>query len=294
MHKHIARPALLLALFATVACDDRADTTDDRAGTVPATDAVSTKLATAPTDRAAVLASVREQVAVLAAKHPAEVDALRSATPTPSRAGFLLLRHPAMDAIAGAPVIAERLLDTKLDPQVRVALAEALEHTQGPFEDVALLLASEDEDTDVRVALVQSLRRGDEASVRAALELAFADPDPELNGAAVYLASRRAEIGRDFTGELLDVAGREDHTELAAAAVRTVGILGAPAQFDAILPHLDDADAAMRLAAVRALARLDPERAANLTQLAALTKDPDDRVSRAAAKAQRREFAMQR
>lgn len=297
MHKHIARPALLLALFAFAACDDRANDTDDRAGKTPVNGSNTTDLAEGPsaaTDRATLLAIVREQVAALAATNPAEVDALRNAAPNPSRAGFLLLRHPAMDEIAGAPVLAERLFDTKLDSETRVALAEALEHTQGPFEDVALYLAKEDEDLGVRVALVQSLRRGNDDAVRAALKLAFADANPEMKGAAVYLAGRRANVGRDFTNELLDLTSLEGNTELAASAVRAVGILGTPEQFDALTSHLDATDADMRLAAVRALARLDPDRAATLTQLTTLAKDPDDRVARAAQKAQRREFAMQR
>jgi len=74
----------------------------------------------------------------------------------------------------------------------------------------------------------------------------------------------------------------DDHAPVRAAATRSLGILGVASVFEELQPLLADADPTVRREALRALGRLDRQRAVALAEVRARLADPADGVRRAA------------
>lgn len=139
---------------------------------------------------------------------------------------------------------------------------------------------------DQRRALVASLRRLPADQVHPLLVSGFASQLPGPRVAAILVAGRRRD-GARFTAELL-AAAADPTPAVRVAAARALGSLRVSEAFPALEPNLSHETVSVRLSALRALARIDPDRAAALPELARLQLDPDRAVADTATKVARK------
>ena len=215
----------------------------------------------------------------LAVTSPDVAEQLAAWQPMTTRSGHLrFIGEHSHDPLL-TPLMLHRLATGDDSEAVRVALVEAIARQKGTGALDALHdLALHDRHAAVRAVAVESLRKvgGDlETTTRAAL----ADDAWNVREAAARSVAWAdlAELG----GDLVTVLG-DSAPEVRAAAARSLGTLRQAETFTALLPLLDDGDAYVRLQALHALERIDADEAARLSQLSALTDDPDPKVARAA------------
>ena len=139
---------------------------------------------------------------------------------------------------------------------------------------------------DARRPLMQQVRRAPATLALPALRAGLADPDPTMRAAAALATGRRRD-GNALAGELIALATGDAVPAVRAAACRGLGQLGHPEAFLPLQQNLSHETAEVRLAALRALARIDAARASALPELGRLQLDPDARVAGAATKVSR-------
>jgi HEAT repeat protein len=208
-------------------------------------------------------------------------DTLRSLQPRPTRAGHLRFTGPLVHDPRAAGIFIDRLSRNDEPATVRAALAEALPRTGGDFAEAAAALVRTDPDPTVRATLVEVMQRADAKHAMVAIRHGLADPDPMVRAAAARVAGMHdhgALLGEELVASLSD----PDVTTRAWAA-RSVGVLRIEGAENVLVDALDHANADLRLHALRAIHRIDPERAATLPELPSLKADPDARVARLAA-----------
>jgi hypothetical protein len=198
--------------------------------------------------------------------------------PRPTRAGFLRFTTSAIHDPAVAPLLLTRLAEGGDPPSVRAALVEALPRTGGDYAEAVVELLDHETDPDVRVALVASLRRAPGPHAIAGLTVALADDDPQIRALAAETAAMHDE-GHALAEPLRAGLG-DEHGSVRAAAARAMGVLGIGTASDELAGLVADETAEVRLEALRALNRIDPDAAARLPELAALRRDSDPRVAR--------------
>ncbi len=143
-------------------------------------------------------------------------------------------------------------------------------------------LASEPEGP-ARKPLFIALRRAPAERALPVLESGLASPDPALRSAAA-LASGRRDDGATLAPTLIALATSDPDSSVRVAASRGLANLRHAAAFAPLQHNLSHETAIVRLAALRALARIDPLQAAALPELARLQLDADNRVAGAATK----------
>jgi len=226
--------------------------------------------------------SVEDAVAQLRARDPQLADALYAMEPRSTRAGTARFTGPLVRHPVAAAVFLDRLTaEGGTSAEVRAALVEALPRTTGPFGPAVVALLAEESDASVRAAMVSSLRTADAASALAGLELGLSDSAANVRLTAARTTARRTD-GMQLKEALLTAAG-DAELSVKREAIRTLGVLRIEAAKPLIEAELTAVDADMRLAAVRALTRIDPVDAAS--RVGSLTADADPRVAKAARKA---------
>lgn len=203
--------------------------------------------------------------------------ALREAAPT--RAGMLRFRGAELADARLAPLFLERLLEQP-DAAYQQALIEVLPRTGGDWAEAFVGIMQTEEDERVRAVLVASLSAAPELPALTGMRLGLADPSPGVRGEAARAAGW-SEHGGLLVGELVAALGDTD-AYVRAMAARSLGTKRATEAFDALAPLLRDADADVRLRALRSMARIDAEALSARPELADLVHDSDERVSRAA------------
>lgn len=153
-----------------------------------------------------------------------------------------------------------------------------------PVATLARIAAEPEGDT--RRLLVTTLRRVPAAELHPLLTAGFASPDPTHRVAAALVAGRRAD-GKVFAPELI-AAAADPLPTVRVAAARGMASMRLADGFPALVANLSHETASVRLSALRALARIDPDRAAALPEVARLQLDPDSSVSGAATKVARK------
>lgn len=164
------------------------------------------------------------------------------------------------------------------------ASGNAAEVAEAPAEILARL-AREPEGKG-RQPLFRALRAGPQAKVLPALRAGLVDPDPAMRAAAAAATGRR-EDGARLVPDLLTLATTDPEGPVRIAATRGLAQLRAGEAFEPLRANLGHAVPETRLSALRALARIDPARAAKLPELGRLQLDPDARISGAATKVSR-------
>lgn len=155
-------------------------------------------------------------------------------------------------------------------------------HTSDDPADTLARLAGEPEGPG-RKPLVLALRRGPAGRVLPVLESGLASADPALRSAAALATSRRPD-GATLAPTLLSLATTDTDTGVRVAATRALANLRHADAFAGLQQNLSHETAIIRLSALRAMARIDPEKAAALPDLARLQLDPDRSVADAATK----------
>lgn len=213
-------------------------------------------------------------------------QALESLQPRRTRGGQLRFSQ---EQIHGNPLATQVFLarlQTEPAPEMRAALAEALPRTGGDWVDGAIARLVGEPDATVRRVLVSIMPKAQSHVAGAAIAQALTDTAAEVRAeAALAAGSMPPRLARE-TGLLDGLRARlqdaDGHTR--AGAARSLGVLGAIESFATIEPLLGDDDPTVRLQALRALGRLDADRAANLPALQRLSTDPDPKVARAASR----------
>jgi HEAT repeat protein len=260
---------LLGASCLTLACDEgQPDSIESRSASIdpiprPAVEVAPESVPTPATG------SLRDQLMVL--------------QPQKTRAGWLRFTDPVINNPEAAAILLERLSSGGDAPEVRAALAEALGRTRGEYAtEVSELLASE-ADARVREMLVGTLgRQAPTPEALIGLATALKDSAVEVRAEAARTIATRSdgvELGDELIGSLTDV-----EPSVRSEAARTLGILQIAEATQPLVELLADADAEVRLDALRAVHRIDPEYALALPVLAQLEQDSDGRVQQLATK----------
>jgi len=210
-------------------------------------------------------------------------ELIRTMEPQVARNGGLRFSDQNLVQPAAAPLLLARLQSGADSEAIRSALIIALPQTQGEYAAEAVALLKNERSEMLRAALVDSLRlAGDSKAALEGLALGMVDSAPAVRTRAAFAIGRRAD-GLDLSN-LLVAALSDSNVELQATAARALGNLGAVKTFDSLAPLTQSRDADVRLESLRALGRVDADRAAALPELAKLAQDSDERIRTAATK----------
>lgn len=279
---HFLTLALTLSL-SLAACADSQDS-------VVSEEPQVAELATTP--EAAAKATVADPLAASPEAPLAQADLARlvqTIEPLKARNGELRLSDAQLETPEAAKLLLTRLSKGRESEAARKALIIALPRTQGSYASGAVALLKTEKSSDLRAALVDSMRLAKDAdSALAGLSIGLADTSAQVRSRAAYNLGRRAD-GLSREDELLAALGDSD-AGVQSAAAKALGQLGSSNAFDEVAGLLSSRSADLRLESLRALGRIDAERASTLGQLNELASDDDERVRTAAAKVTARAY----
>ena len=208
------------------------------------------------------------------AEHPEIGIRVDTMQPIRNRAGAWFfpgadLTHPFAQIL-----IKERIRARQDEASIRVALVYALEpeHRFGWHE-----IASED--PAVRAAMLHGYKGLDTQESGAVLRHALQDESALVRAEAARLVGYRKEVG--ILSSSLLVGLTDPSEDVRRLAVRSLGWLEVKEAFLPVSGLLDDASPDVRVAVVRALAKIDIQRARALPAINALQVDQHARVQRA-------------
>ncbi len=225
---------------------------------------------------------VDSEVARVSAETPEWFAHLMNAEPQRTRSGFLRFVGPAFQSPSATPVLLHRYTTSGEAPAVRAAVVAALARTGGDYTGPLTELMADEPEALVRVGMVAALQRADGPEALAALALALDDGDPDVRVTAAFSIGRRAD-GGDLAQALTKHLGDSD-ARVQAAAARALGFVKADGATGALSELLTHRDAGVRLRALQAIDRIDPQALSELGTLEALTTDADEKVAHAAQK----------
>jgi HEAT repeat protein len=210
-------------------------------------------------------------------------DQLMALQPQKTRAGWVRFIDPAINNPEAAAILLERLIDGQDAPEVRAALAEAIGRTRGDYAVAVSELIASETDARVREMLVGTLgRQAPTPAALVGLATGLQDGSAEVRAAAARTIASRTDA--DELGDALIGLLADSEPSVRSAAAQTVGVLQIAAAKQPLVGLLGDANAEVRLDALRAVHRIDPELALSLPELAQLEQDDDVRVKRLATK----------
>lgn len=179
--------------------------------------------------------------------------------------------------------VLERLLHRGESAAAREGLFAALVQQAPHWAEVARGLYASEPDPSLRAVIVGSMRSAQDPAVALdVLRLGLTDPDPSVRAEAGISAGWRTD-GAALAPELLGALADESVHPRAMAA-RALGWLSVSDAQEPLAALLIDAEADVRLHALRSLRRLDLPRARSLAALPQLLQDPDPRVVKQAQK----------
>jgi HEAT repeat protein len=179
-----------------------------------------------------------------------------------------------------APMLLERLTQANESAENRAALVAALSHTKGDWTQALSSLLETEVDSQVREVMADVLRHGEAAHAWTGLELAATDTQARVRAAAIRSIGSR-EDGDRGAALVIDALNDQD-AEVRGEASRASGVLILDDAWNEVHDLLADSDPEVRLHALRALSRIDSERAKQMSELSALRGDPDSKVRRLA------------
>ena len=227
---------------------------------------------------------IAADIATLDAARKAELYALAPQTTRAGTARFTteVINDPS-HAHHVAAVFIDRLARQLDDEATRGALAEALPRTGGVFADAVAELVGQEGSQRVRAIYVHGARRAHRAELGVAIvRRGFADSSVDVRAEAARTAAALGG-GNQLASELRTALADSDPS-LRTEAARSLGILKIAFARDELGRALGDANADVRLEAMRALDRITPGSLAGTAAVTQLANDPDERVSRLAQK----------
>ena len=218
--------------------------------------------------------SVADQAAKVRSEQPDVAAVVDSLEPMRNRAGGMYFPGGLPGSASAQVLLLDKVLHGDDPMRVRVALANGLVEPQ-PWERIAGL------PIPLRVAMLEGHKRSADP---AALIAATRDSSSDVAATAVRLlgyADRGdgAAVSAALIRSLTNGSG-----EVRRYAARSLGWRGDAQAFEHIVPLLADDRPGVRESAVRALGRLDRERARSLRGVVGLANDPHPGTARAAAK----------
>ncbi len=202
---------------------------------------------------------------------------LRDAHPT--RNGVLRFRGPDLADARLAPLFLERLLQEP-GTAYEQALIEVLPRTGGDWAEAFVGMLETEDDPRFRAVIAASLSDAPRKQALEGLRKGLQDSEAQVRGEAARAAGW-SEHGPELVPDLVEALG-DDDPYVRAMAARSLGTHRAATAFDALAPLLGDADADVRLRALRSMSRIDGDALAGMGVLDDLAQDPDERVARAA------------
>ncbi len=214
---------------------------------------------------------------------------VRKIAPVKARDGRLLFSDARLQTPQAAALLTQRLLSGSDSEPIRRALIAALPKTQGRYAQTVLSLLPAEKSPLVRADLIDSLRLSKEGVLTLkSLRLGMQDTSAIVRSRAAYTIAHRPD-GKELSSVLLKGISDKD-ASVQAHSARALGYLGVTTAFDAVLPLLQSGSADVRLEALRALARMDKQRAATLTALETLATDRDSRIQTAVVKTRKQAY----
>jgi hypothetical protein len=200
------------------------------------------------------------------------VDEMR---PLKNRAGQWFFPGRDLTTPAAQVLIQDRLLDAADIPGVRVALAYALdEEHRLPWSVIS------EQTAVVRVALLHGYKKVETSDSTAVLNRAMQDDAAEVRAEAVRLAGYQADIGVLETRLMNGLQDADLNVRMLSA--RTLGWHEVREAFAPVSVLLNDPSADVRVAAVRALGKLDPVQAKSMVEIQRFAEGDHPGLQRAA------------
>ncbi len=216
----------------------------------------------------------------LRVERAAYVDEVMNLPVRATRAGFPRITGPIVRDRDAAPILIHRLLTAGESAEVRAAIVDALPRTEGDFSAAVAELITTETDERVRELLSSALARAQAPFALEGLAVGLTDASPRVRAEAVRSLGRRTDGASLATG-LVTALGDGD-VVVQQEAARALGNLEVRSAADALVGALASPDADLRRHSLRALSRVDPERARTLPQLQTLRSDPDPKIARLA------------
>ena len=210
-------------------------------------------------------------------EHPEVSQRVDRMQPIKNRAGMWYfpgtdLTHPVAQAL-----IKDRIRARRDDESVRVALVYALE-PENRFEWSEI----QTEEASVRVAMLHGYKGINTPEAGTVLVAALQDNVSTVRAEAARLAGYRNDV--EGLASPLIVGLTDPAEDVRRLAVRSLGWLQVQDAFEPARALLEDVDPSVRVAAVRALAKIDREKARNLPILSTLKTDESPSVQRAVSR----------
>ena len=209
----------------------------------------------------------------------AHAAALFRMEPMRTRMGTLRFVGPLRSAPDAWMVHLHRLHFGTESLAMRMAFVEVLSIVQEPLVVEALVARMKvEEEAELRVRLVVALMASTDLAALSALELGLKDGDARVRAVAVSAVAEHVE-GHRLQGSLPE-ALQDDDARVRANAARAMGWLQIQESADLLDQAIGDESPLVRDQALRALARVAPERARARARTQVLQQDPDPRVGR--------------
>jgi HEAT repeat protein len=227
---------------------------------------------------------VRHDAAVILGwrRSPELYQALLALEPRLDRAGRLRFSGELLEQPGAGDILLERLLHGGESTALRVALVEALPIAGGDWSEAVVALLETAPEAELRRAIVSALPRAEASMALQGLRVAFRDADPGVRAEAARAAGWRSDasvVAPELRALLFD-----PDASTRMLAVRSLGWMRDGKSWQRLVHRLDDPSAEVRVEALHALGRIDPDRAGMLPEVRALVQDADPRVSRAASR----------
>lgn len=205
-----------------------------------------------------------------------------SMEPRTTRAGFPRFIGPNLGQADALPLLLDRLENGDDAPELRAALVEALPRTGADFGPAAVDLLTREPRARVRAAWMHALRTVDGEDGLRGLEMGLGDRDAEVRAHAARMVSHRSD-GARLAPKLIE-ATRDSDVGVRLAAARTLGALRVSEAADALAALTRAEDPELQLHGLKALERVAPERAREVSQRDALRSSTDPRLARLATR----------
>ena len=208
---------------------------------------------------------------------PTAAELAWTGVPERTRSGQAAFVGEAFRDPAVGPVVLDRLVRAQDPADWRPGLALAAVRAEAvPSEALSDLLRAEG-DPAVRVVLLEVADKAPVDHAQPALALGAMDDSAAVRAAALRSLAARSDI-EGHAGLIL--AGTQDaDPEVRAAAAQAIGWLGMSDLWGAAQALLRDPEPGVRIKALRALERLDEDRARALPAVQAMAEDPDPRAA---------------
>ncbi|MCA9688851.1 MAG: HEAT repeat domain-containing protein [Nannocystaceae bacterium] len=176
-----------------------------------------------------------------------------------------------------SPVLITRLMSGGESKENHQAIAEALPRAGGDWQEPAAALIPLQAEPEVRQALVESMRYAEPPHIVEGLKAGFRDESPAVQAAAARTAGF-SKYGGMLYSELLSSLFADDW-DVRAASAQSLGKLKMREATSALRRSLGDEHEQVRLYALLALERIDPEGVKTFPEVAKLRQDPSNAVA---------------